>query len=79
MKGARERKKQVIAMIEVLGFKCEKIEISGSGHIRCFIEDDAGNKFKGITAFSTSNARRSLLNFKSDIRKTSLRAKGVIQ
>lgn len=79
MKGARERKKDVIAMIELLGFRCLKMEISGSGHLRCHIKDDVGNTFKACSAFSTSSdTRRALLNFKSDVRAQSNRAKGLL-
>ena len=75
----RKRVKLLKQMIERdLGYTCESIEQTGGSHICCRVKDDKGHRFRAYTGLTPRAERSALLNFKQDIRRLSLRAKGVI-
>lgn len=77
--GIMKRRKEVRAVIELLGFECESIELGSGGHLKCHVIDDHGNSFTAFTGQSCSaNTRNARLNFRQDVKRLSLRARGVL-
>jgi hypothetical protein len=79
MSGFRKRQKAIEQCIAEAGFTLLRMRKGRSGHFKCRVEDDAGNRFTACTGSSCgSNQKRAHLNFKQDLRRLSNRAKGLI-
>jgi len=77
--GLRKKIKEIKAIITDMGFECRGIEVGHAGHLCCHITDDMGYEFRAWTGCSCSaNVKRARMNFRSDIRKLSNTAKGLI-
>ena len=72
------REKEVRAAIVELGFICDSITQVKGGHLKCEITDDQGNSFKAFTGQSPS-CHAATKNFQQDVRRLSMRAKGMIE
>lgn len=78
--GHRKREAEIREAVEAIGFTVVSIaKTRRNNHYCVTVRDDARNKFRCYTSSSCSAAScRALNNFKSDVRRMSNRAKGLI-
>ena len=79
-KGMNKRLKAIKAVVACLRFRLRSIGVTKAGHVKCRVTDDAGNTFTAFTGSScSSNDKKALLNFKQDLKRASMKAKGILE
>lgn len=66
LKMKSKRKNELTTAINSLGFIVVNIEDSKK-HIKCTIQDDAGNEFIVVTGSTPAKSRSTLKNFKQNV------------